>query len=293
VGSYQPNRLGLYYMCGNVWEWCDDAEKTADGAPHRVARGGSWVSRPGHCRAAYRDVYPLSLRDAKVGLRVSRVPVGKEIVRISPDEKQPADVVPGPPAVGPKPIVATTAPAPKISGRPFLIRGQWSIENDELVQPKLAAGHEHPLIVLGEPALSHYDLTLEAKETGGNEALGIFFHWLGPRHYRKFFLAANRELNFSYSYDGKWSREDGRKRLSYSSNQWYSLKLEVRGDTFRAYLDGVLQFEQIDERFTHGRICLFTNDTAARFRRIKVTDPQGKVLFEGLPELPNASNKRP
>ena len=90
---------------------------------------------------------------------------------------------------------------------------------------------------------------------------------------------------------GNGVAEDGNsKGLSYSSNRWYSLKVEARGDTFRAYLDGVLQFEQTDARFTHGRICLFTVDTAARFRRIKISDPQGKVLFEGLPELPPASN---
>ena len=53
----------------------------------------------------------------------------------------------------------------------------------------------------------------------------------------------------------------------------------------------MLQFEQTDPRFTHGRIGLYTWDAAARFRRIKVSDPQGKVLFEGLPELPPASNK--
>jgi formylglycine-generating enzyme required for sulfatase activity len=79
--------------------------------------------------------------------------------------------------------------------------------------------------------------------------------------------------------------------MRYSSNRWYSLKVEVRGDTFRAYLDDVLQFEQTDARFTHGRILLYTWNAAARFRRIKVSDPQGNVLFDGLPELPPASTK--
>jgi formylglycine-generating enzyme required for sulfatase activity len=315
VGQKKPNRFGLSDMHGNVWEWCRDSY--ANGLPggtnplglsqgsDRVNRAGSWYSSAALCRSASRKGFGPSERRRDLGFRVARVPVGTEpvgtepvgtepvgteVVKIPPGEKRPAEAALSAPAVTPMPNVATTAP--KISGRPFLVRGEWTIENDELVQPTLAAGHEHPLVVFGGPALSHYDLTLEAKETGGYEALGIFFHWLGPGHYRKFFLASNRELNFSYSYDGKWSRDDGsRKKLSYSANQWYSLKLEVRGDTFRAYLDGVLRFEQIDGRFTHGRICLFTSDTAARFRRIRVSDPQGKVLFEGLPELPSASNK--
>jgi hypothetical protein len=286
VGSYQPNRLGLYDLCGNVWEWCDDAEKTVDGAPQRVARGGSWLSRPPHCRAAHRDVVPLSRRDAKLGLRVARVPVGKELVTIPPEEKKPADVVTSPPTGGPAPNPTVTTTASTISGRPFLARGEWTIENDEVVQPTLATGDEIPLLVFGAETLSNYDLIVEAKNTGGQGAMGIFFHWLGPGHYRKFFLEGNRWLNFSYSYNGKWGREEGNeKKLSYSSNRWYSLKVEARGDTFRAYLDGVLQFEQTDARFTHGRICLFTNKAAARFRRFKVSDPQGKVLFEGLPQV--------
>ena len=195
---------------------------------------------------------------------------------------------PGPPAVGPKPNVATTAP--KVLGRPFLVRGEWRIENDEIVQPTLAAGDERPLLAFGEETLSNYDLTLEAKKTGGRDQMGVYFHWLGPGHYRYFDLSGNTSTSFDYDYNGKWGSDGNRKGLRYSSNRWYTLKIEARGDTFRGYLDGDLLFEQTDARFTHGRICLYTWNAAARFRRIKISDPQGKLLFEGLPELPPASN---
>jgi formylglycine-generating enzyme required for sulfatase activity/serine/threonine protein kinase len=288
VGSYHPNRLGLYDMHGNVWEWCDEVEKTANGASSREPRGGCWSTLPVSCTAAWRR--GPARWEGRVGLRVARVPVGKEVLKIPAAEKPTADVVPSPSTVGPKANVAPIAS--KIFGRPFLVRGEWRIENDELVQPTLGAGDESfPLLAFGEESLSNYDLTLEAKKTGGRDALGIRFHWLGPGHYREFCLKGNGETNFAYRYNGNWGREDGNsKGLSYASNQWYPLKLEVRGDTFRAYLDGVLQFEQSDPRFTHGRIGLFTWDAAARFRRIKVSDPQGNVLFEGLPELPPTGN---
>ncbi len=248
-----------------------------------------------------KEILPLtSARDEKASSPTAGgknptptpAPSGKEVVRI-PTEKKKGAVVTGTPPVGPKSNVASTAS--KIFGRPFLVRGEWRIENDELVQPTLAVGDDScPLLVFGEPTLSNYDLALESKKTGGAFALGIHFHWQGPGHHREFRLAGNGNIDFSFVYNGKWGLEDGNsKGLSFSSNRWYSLKVEVRGDTFRAYLDGVLQFEQTDPRFTRGRISLFTWDAAARFRRIKVSDPQGNVLFEGLPELPPASNNIP
>ena len=74
VGSYEPNLLGLYDMHGNASEWCDDAEKTADGASHRVGRGGDWFNDAGNCRAALRGTNPPSVRPSNLGLRLARVP---------------------------------------------------------------------------------------------------------------------------------------------------------------------------------------------------------------------------
>jgi formylglycine-generating enzyme required for sulfatase activity len=72
VGSYRPNRLGLYDMHGNVWEWCDGLLKAADGTSHRVYRGGGWYADPDSCRANGRGAYLPSTRRGDIGLRVVR-----------------------------------------------------------------------------------------------------------------------------------------------------------------------------------------------------------------------------
>ena len=76
VGSYQPNRLGLYDMHGNVLEHCDDEWKEASEVRMRVQRGGCWGDPSVGCAAAYRVLQP-SNRNYYCGLRLARVPVSK------------------------------------------------------------------------------------------------------------------------------------------------------------------------------------------------------------------------
>lgn len=85
VGCKKPNRLGIYDMSGNVWEWCLDwyselyysqslsknPENTDLGPKiYRVARGGGWGSVAGTCSVYHRMNYKpdTSFRDR--GFRV-------------------------------------------------------------------------------------------------------------------------------------------------------------------------------------------------------------------------------
>ena len=73
---------------------------------------------------------------------------------------------------------------------------------------------------------------------------------LATGHLRYFCLggnraAGNRGIDFGYMYNGQWGREKSNwKWRSYSSNRWYSLKVEVRGDMYRAHLDGLLVLQR-------------------------------------------------
>lgn len=67
VGQKKPNSWGLYDICGNVWQWCNDFYKV-DYYPEspkenprgpkegdtKVVRGGAWKFSDQNCRCGYR-----------------------------------------------------------------------------------------------------------------------------------------------------------------------------------------------------------------------------------------------
>jgi formylglycine-generating enzyme required for sulfatase activity len=86
VGSFAPNRFGLYDMVGNVFGWTEDcAYNSYNGAPtdgsawiddsnckSRVVRGGSWNYSPDGLRSANRAGLTAAYRGSNLGFRLGR-----------------------------------------------------------------------------------------------------------------------------------------------------------------------------------------------------------------------------
>ena len=90
AGSFAANRLGIYDLGGNVWEWCEDKyrasmndsealekysvmkdEKASDGTPFRVLRGASWFSYDSvYLRSASRSCVHPACRNGNYGFRL-------------------------------------------------------------------------------------------------------------------------------------------------------------------------------------------------------------------------------
>jgi serine/threonine protein kinase len=69
VMSFKPNRLGLFDLGGNVWEWCEDWYDNEHQS--RVLRGGAWnISAPEFMLSSSRGQSPPSFRNGISGFRV-------------------------------------------------------------------------------------------------------------------------------------------------------------------------------------------------------------------------------
>lgn len=84
VGSFKPNKFGVYDMIGNLGEWVEDCStdsygaRRADGTASqpdcskRMVRGGSWGTQPRQLRSAERIRYKPSDVDDSIGIRVAK-----------------------------------------------------------------------------------------------------------------------------------------------------------------------------------------------------------------------------
>ncbi|WP_144972883.1 formylglycine-generating enzyme family protein [Bremerella volcania] len=73
VASYQPNKLGLYDMHGNLYEWCHDTVADKNGQIRHPVRGGGFFQGPDQNKTTKRNLDPPDFRNFLSGFRIARV----------------------------------------------------------------------------------------------------------------------------------------------------------------------------------------------------------------------------
>lgn len=180
-------------------------------------------------------------------------------------------------------------PPPALSNRkPTEIIGEavWRVDGEELVATNVPTKRAY--LFFGSKDWTDYDFTFETKtESGRTGTLALFRADGEQNHYG---------LSLGSFLSGKHSLSRVSKGLvvydvphvatKYNLNQWYKVKIEVRGDKIRCHIDDEQVFDYKNDAFTRGQVALgTTSDSRARWKNIQVATPGGKLLWDGLPEL--------
>jgi hypothetical protein len=165
-----------------------------------------------------------------------------------------------------------------------VIRGTWKIEQDELVQEELSGG----ALVFGDINWTDYTFNCESNWVDGSAEHGMGFR-SNPSGGEVFFLGGwgNRESCATMMRGNKIVKQRRVAAAAVKKDTWNKLSVQVRGRHCECYRDGlrVLQFDDVNPNDLQGQLSLYSHGVV-HFRKIRVTDPAGKVLFDGMPELP-------
>jgi hypothetical protein len=157
--------------------------------------------------------------------------------------------------------------------------GVWSIraEEDAPSKPNVlcqSASAEFPALSLSDKIYTDLDMTVRFKTISGkdDQAAGIIFRVQDKDNY--YILRANaledNVIFFRYGSGSRSSIKEGSAKVP--SGQWHELRVEVRGNRLRGFLNGQLVVETTDDAYAAGRVGLWTKaDSVTCFDDAKVT----------------------
>jgi hypothetical protein len=196
-------------------------------------------------------------------------------------------IAPAPTTVPATPVAIPTKPP--AAGMPdnqiaSILAGTAHLEGDALA---LTPGKLPATVYFGPANLSDYDMSFDAmtNENGNGKGFRVVIHAAMHNAFLYWLGAEDDTLLGLYSrFEGTLTRLQW-QQYRLEPDQWYNVKVEVRGAEIQCFLDGQERFGGRDTRLTRGRAGLSSSDVTTRFRNIKLTAPDGSVIWQGPPDL--------
>jgi serine/threonine protein kinase len=206
----------------------------------------------------------------------------------------PAVAADGPAKAEPAKPLPPSAPTPQAADVPkaTFLSGSFHVEGDDLVMTPKSPGSSCA-VLFGDPSWTDYDFSLKAI-TNANPSVSERGHSTATFGAQvrsatstsfvqmQFGLSGNN-INQIYINDGEPQRRFGRVEPDHV----YNIRIQVRGPDFHFFVDDEEWFSTHNTlaSLSHGRVGISSASPAQRFRDFKVTAPDGKVLWSGLPDL--------
>ena len=191
----------------------------------------------------------------------------------------------------PKPEMATATPEPppaapsRVNSFAEILSGNWDIDGDELVQTSRSKSAIH----FGDPGWSNYDFTFKVNSVSQGDGFTAETHFKDNRNFvfHEFGGNSNTRYNIGEVIEGRrifpnWKNDN------IVHDRWYEVKIQVRGKRTNAFLNGQKVFGEPSINVLHekGQVGFSAWNSTMRIRDIKVVDPNGRLLWSGLPMLP-------
>lgn len=163
--------------------------------------------------------------------------------------------------------------------------GRWRIEDAVIIQGGMGTDQR---MMMGEPAWTDYEFTLEALKTGGSEGFLIIFRETSPQVHYWYNLGGwgNTRHQLEKAGPGRGRGVIGPAvRGGIDTGVWYRIRVRCEGKQIQIWLNDqqVLNFTDARAPNLQGRVGVGTWATMAKFRNLKVTALDGRVLFQGPP----------
>lgn len=170
----------------------------------------------------------------------------------------------------------------------FVEQPEWSVDRGVLSQNRLMSDVK---LLFGNPGWSDYEFTLEARKDYGYEGFLILFRALDEENFYWFNLGGwgNSQHALEKEVAGNRAVIAPPVKGEVPEHQWVPVRISISGSRFECYLGGQLVYSHTDtlNPLPKGAVGLGSWSTAVSYRNVKVTGPDGKILYEGLPALPD------
>lgn len=159
-------------------------------------------------------------------------------------------------------------PLPK-TGKPEFVSGHWEM-NDGILQQK--GREEGPLAICNHVIDSdHYTIQCRARKDGGPEGFIIVFNYVDSQNYCWLNIGGwgnTQHAIEQISSGGKQQTVIKRGRVE--EGRWYDVKLQVSGDSVKAWLDADLVFDTV----------LKNDESKGIFSSATIDDQKGELIVK-------------